>query len=87
MRGSNVVDPNNGSVATPVGEVEKDGDDSKNAKDMKDAPSADLISINPTKDPSSTEVNAPPFIIDDVPPPSSVNNDAPQGDETVVNNV
>ena len=68
--GSNVVDPNDGSVANPVGEVEEEGDDPENAEDIKDAHGTDLVSINPTRYLSSIEVNAPPFFnIDDVPLP------------------
>ena len=34
MKGNNIVDPNDGSVTTPVSEVKKEGDDSKDAEDV-----------------------------------------------------
>ena len=58
MRGINIVDHNDGLMATIVGEVEEEGDDSKDAEDMKDALGANPVSVDPTKDHSSTEVNA-----------------------------
>ena len=64
MRGNNVVDPNDGSTVTLIGEVEKEKDnDSEDAEDMEDALGAELVSIDPAKDPPSTEVNAPPLLL------------------------
>ena len=85
MRANNVVDLNDRLVVTPVSKVEEKMDDSKDVKDMKDASSADPVSANPAKDHSSTEVNVPPFSVDDVPFPPFVNDDAFQWDKTIVN--
>ena len=47
MRGNNVIDPNDGSMVTPIGEDEED--DSEDAEGMEDAPNVELISVNSTK--------------------------------------
>ena len=63
MRGNNVVDPNDRSVITPTGEVEEEKNDLEDADDMKDASNAYLVLVDPANDPPSTEVNAPPPLI------------------------
>ena len=60
MRGNNVVDLNDGSVVTSIGGIKEENDDSKDVNDMEDVPDAKLISVDLAKDPTSTEVNAPP---------------------------
>ena len=63
MRGSNIINPNDGLTVTPIRKVEEEWDDSNDAKDMEDASGVNLIFVDPTKDLSSTKVNAPPLLV------------------------
>ena len=85
MRGNNIVDLNDGSAAISVGEVEEEGDDSKDVKKWKMFLVSIFFSTDPTKDLFSTEVIAPLLLIWMIYPFPLLNDDAPQGDEIFVN--
>ena len=76
-----MVDPNDGSVVSPVGEVSEDEEDDSNvSKDVEDIPSIEPTITEPANDPFSTEISLPlPIFIKDVPPSPTINNKVPKG--------
>ena len=56
IRGNNIVDPNEGFVVTLASEVEEKRND---FEDMDDAPGAELVSVDPAKNPPLLKLMLP----------------------------